>query len=275
MTDDLLLRIETFYEAVPRGGATTETVGPLTLFVRQGAGWPFYARPSAPAVSVQADDVRAVLHRQQELGVPQALEWVHDLTPSLTTAAEQAGLAVQRCPLLVLDVDAFGRVADELAAPPGVRVAVVDPEEPDLAAAEAVAAVAFGARIGTAVGEAGTAERDVVARDTDPDRVSMVREGIRSGRQARVVARTDEGPVGVGGMQSAAGVAELVAIATLPNARRRGIAVAVAIALARHAIERGHGTVFLSAQDDDVARVYERAGFRRRATACIAEPPAT
>jgi predicted GNAT family acetyltransferase len=49
----------------------------------------------------------------------------------------------------------------------------------------------------------------------------------------------------------------------------------VAVALARHALDRGHGTVFLSAQDDDVARVYERAGFRRRATACIAEPPGT
>ena len=51
--------------------------------------------------------------------------------------------------------------------------------------------------------------------------------------------------------------------------------MAVAATLARRALERGHGTVFLAAQDDDVARVYERAGFRRRATACIAEPAGT
>jgi hypothetical protein len=30
--------------------------------------------------------------------------------------------------------------------------------------------------------------------------------------------------------------------------------------------------VFLSAGDDDVARLYSRVGFRRIGTACIAEP---
>ncbi|HKE50438.1 MAG TPA: GNAT family N-acetyltransferase, partial [Actinomycetes bacterium] len=30
--------------------------------------------------------------------------------------------------------------------------------------------------------------------------------------------------------------------------------------------------VFLSAGSDDVARIYERVGFQRIATACIAEP---
>jgi hypothetical protein len=33
-------------------------------------------------------------------------------------------------------------------------------------------------------------------------------------------------------------------------------------------------TVFLSAASEDVARVYERQGFERVATACIAEPAA-
>jgi predicted GNAT family acetyltransferase len=141
--------------------------------------------------------------------------------------------------------------------------------------AEAVASVAFGARIGTAVGEAGPAERDAAAAAADPARLTTLREAMREGRQVRVVARTDDGPVGVGGMQSAAGVAELVGIATLPSVRRRGVAAAVTVALARHALDRGHRTVFLSAQDDDVARVYERVGFRRLATACIAEPPGT
>jgi hypothetical protein len=33
--------------------------------------------------------------------------------------------------------------------------------------------------------------------------------------------------------------------------------------LANHAMQHGVRTVLLSAQDDDVARVYERVGFRR------------
>jgi hypothetical protein len=33
-------------------------------------------------------------------------------------------------------------------------------------------------------------------------------------------------------------------------------------------------TVFLTAQDDAVARVYQRVGFERVGTACVAEAPA-
>ena len=41
-------------------------------------------------------------------------------------------------------------------------------------------------------------------------------------------------------------------------------------ALVADARARGVGTVFLSAQDDAVARVYERVGFVRVGTACVA-----
>jgi len=36
-------------------------------------------------------------------------------------------------------------------------------------------------------------------------------------------------------------------------------------------VSRGVTTVFCSADDDDVARVYAAVGFRRVGTACIAE----
>jgi len=42
--------------------------------------------------------------------------------------------------------------------------------------------------------------------------------------------------------------------------------------LARDALDRGVETVFLSASDDAVARVYARIGFREIGTAMIAEP---
>ncbi|WP_426561731.1 GNAT family N-acetyltransferase [Angustibacter sp. McL0619] len=263
---DLLRRIETFYDAVPRLGARAEVLGPLVLFVREGAGWPYYARPTSPDVHITELDVRAVRARMSQLAVPHQFEWVHDLTPSLTEAVASNGLPVQRCPLMVLDVDALTvpLVAD-------VEVQLGGPDDDDLAASEAVASVAFGAGIGTRVGEAGLAERAQAEAAQDPARLASRRDGIRRGEQVRAVARTADGPVGSGGYQHAAGVAELVGIATLPAFRRRGIAAALAGVLASAALEDGQHTVFLAAQDEDVARVYERVGFRRLATAGIAE----
>jgi predicted GNAT family acetyltransferase len=61
-------------------------------------------------------------------------------------------------------------------------------------------------------------------------------------------------------------------VATLPAARRRGLGSAVTAALARRALDDGAALVFLSAAEEAVGRIYARLGFRRIATACIAEP---
>ncbi|MGH3928591.1 MAG: GNAT family N-acetyltransferase, partial [Pseudonocardiaceae bacterium] len=67
-------------------------------------------------------------------------------------------------------------------------------------------------------------------------------------------------------------VSEIVGVGTLPTARRRGLGLAVTTTLVADARSRGMRTIFLSAGDDDVARIYTRLGFRRCATALIAEP---
>ena len=59
---------------------------------------------------------------------------------------------------------------------------------------------------------------------------------------------------------------------TLPSARRRGLGAAVTAELAALVIAGGAHTVFLSAADSAVARVYAGLGFRRVGTAMIAEP---
>jgi len=242
----VLQRIEDFYDAVPRPRARAERHGPLTLFVREGAGWPFYARPTPGGGPIQPVDVAAVLARQRELGVPEAFEWVEQLAPTLSTSAAEAGLVVRHCPLLVLD--------GAPAALTDADLRVLQGDEADLAVAEAVCEVGFGADIGTRVGTAGAAD-------------------LADGSLARVSAYDDAlGPLSTGGYQHALGVAEVVGVATLPSARRRGLGAAVTARLATLALERGLDLVFLSAQDDDVARVYERIGFRRIGTAGLAEP---
>ncbi len=268
----LLAEIERFYDAVPRQRADVEDHGPLTLFVRRGDGWPYYARPTLDHRGpLSAEHVAAVRARQRELSIPEAFEWVLEITPGLDAAADATGLRVRRCPLLVLRGEPV-----QPALPKDISLSVITAHDPDLAAVQAVAHVAFSA-LSTAAGPAGPAERDAAAATLPAGYVAAWHASLVEGTMVHAAARGRggalAGPLCAGSYQHAQDVAEIVGVGTLPAARRRGLAAAVTAVLARHALDAGIRTVFLSAQNDDVARVYERVGFRRVATACIAEPP--
>jgi ribosomal protein S18 acetylase RimI-like enzyme len=245
--------LEEFYDSVPRPGSRVEEHGELVLFVQAGDGYPYYARPRFPGGRPTVADVLKVRERQRELGVPEAFEWVHETTPGLLDVAVEAGLEVLQAPLLVLD-------PEKLPEPhPHVRVLGTRPVEVSV-----VAELAFSAP-GTAPGEAGVAERDA----------ALARAVPMSTRHRHAVADLPgEGVLAVGTAQRAGDVVEIAGIGTLPAARRRGLGGAVTAELARDALERGAELVFLSAGSLEIARVYERVGFRRFGTACIASPPA-
>ncbi|MDF5757801.1 GNAT family N-acetyltransferase [Spongiactinospora sp. TRM90649] len=266
----LLDELETYYDAVPRGGARAEVFGPLTLFVREGNGWPYYARPSlgwngAPGAPVTAAEVERVRARQRELGVPESFEWVAETTPWLRGPVEETGLVTHEHPLMVLD--------PALAPRPDVRARIIGPGEREaLAGALAVPYIAF-AEPGTAVGTAGAAELAATVREQRGDgTVDRMAERIRTGLSTVAVVVEDGQTVSSGQHQPVGGVTEIVGVGTLPDARRRGLGRAVTAALVADATARGIGTIFLSAGDDDVARLYATLGFRRVGTAVIAEP---
>src|ERR1700754_245174 len=100
---DVFVRLERFYDALPRPYARVEDFGGLVLFIREGEGWPYYARPRIGAETPSAADITAVRRRQREVGAPEAFEWVHETTPDLLAVARSAGLDVLLAPLLVLD----------------------------------------------------------------------------------------------------------------------------------------------------------------------------
>ncbi|MET8543207.1 GNAT family N-acetyltransferase [Kitasatospora sp. NPDC004799] len=271
----LLDEIERYYDAAPRSAARAEDFGPLTLFVRAGdTGWHYYARPTlghtGPAAT--AEDVRRVLERQRELGAPEAFEWVAEQNPELRAAVEAAGLTVHEHPLLVLGPQDEPGPAPVL--PERVEVRVLAPDAPELAEAVAVPHVAFGAP-GTAVGTAGAAElAGSAALVTADGGVARIARRIADGFTVQAAA-LDGGSVLCAGQYNPVGaVGELVGVGTLPAARRRGLGLAVTAVLVGHARANGVRTVFLSASDEDVARIYRRAGFRPFATALIAEPAA-
>jgi GNAT superfamily N-acetyltransferase len=278
---DVFVRLERFYDALPRSDARAEEFGGLVLFVREGAGWPFYARPRPGADTPSAADVTAVRQRQRHLGLPEAFEWVHENMPDFLPVARSAGLHVLLAPLMVLEIAAL--VPDLPVT--GATIRLLDPHSPgfaaDLAASRAVAQLGFGAPAAAAATAtdgalitepAGPAARDALP-PPDAELVEAARERALSGRLVTgVVESPAEGILASGVVQRVGDVAEVAGVATLPSARRRGYASQLTATLARHALENDAHLVFLSAGDDNVARLYSRVGFRRVGTACIAEP---
>ena len=262
-------RIDAFCDAVPRRRARAEEHGPLVMFVPTGPGFPYYARPRRGGTErVTPDDIRAVRARQRELLIPESFEWIDEAAPTMTAAAPDGGLAARAHPLMMLGALA---PAPAPATEPDFTVRLVSPSDPDLDRIWAVPAVAFG-HPGTAVGLAGTIDRDKIAADHDESALEMLRDRLRSGQSVLAVAFGPEGPLAAGSCQPLGSVAEITGVGVLPSARRMGLGGAVTAALAGAALRRGVQTVFLAASDDDVARIYARLGFRRIGTAMIAEP---
>jgi predicted GNAT family acetyltransferase len=107
-----------------------------------------------------------------------------------------------------------------------------------------------------------------------PQVLDFMRDRARRGWSISYAAFDANGPIAVATHQPVGSVTEIVGVATLPSARRRGIAAALTAALVADARGRGVATVFLGADSDDVARIYERVGFRRIGGTGAAEKPA-
>ena len=269
---DVLLQLERYFDTVPRAHARVEEVGPFTLFAGDPAGWTFSARPRMPhgdltstsPVSYDEASVREVLQRMGDLGLPQVIEWVHEVTPGLLEAVRADGtLQIEQIPLMVL---ASGPTTAE--SPADVILRVLGPSDLDaLAQARAVSGLAF-ASPGTDIGAAGVAERDAAVEPV-PDQLLEV---LGEGEVSWVVAEHEAlGVVACGRHIPLAGVTEVVGVATLPAFRRRGLAAHVTRALVAHATARSIQTVFLTASSPDVARLYAGLGFEHVATSYAAE----
>jgi ribosomal protein S18 acetylase RimI-like enzyme len=277
-------RLERFYDALPRPWTRVEEIGSLVLFIREGEGWPYYARPRLGSNTPSAADILDTRARQRELGLPETFEWVHETTPDLLAVARSAGLDVLLAPLLVLDPAA-------LVPDLPLRDAVIRYLDPgadtfaaDLRHSRTVARLGFAAPAHLAPFEA--AEKTLVIDGAGPSErdagdplssgaVQQAREMFAGGDYLTAVAESPaEGILATATSQRSGDVAEVVGVATLPSARRRGYASQLTATIAGRLLNDGVNLVFLSAGDDDVARLYTRVGFRRVGTACIAEPAA-
>jgi predicted N-acetyltransferase YhbS len=258
----LLDCIERYFAAAPLPDARVEPLGALDVPVGDPA-WPYPARPRPGAGPVTAGDVAAATAVQADAGLPVALEWICERSPEVTGAARSAGLVVEELPLLVVDDPV------ELLLPQGVRLFLVGADDPELPRYQRVTETAF-AHPG---GPADVGELPVTPSSDAAARVAALRERIAAGRTVMMVAVENGAPVAVGSHQpvdvDGTEISEVVGVATLPRLRARGVGAGLASALVAHARETAD-LVFLTAGDDDVARIYERVGFARLATTGVA-----
>ena len=161
-------------------------------------------------------------------------------------------MPVAECPLLVLGEPV------PLSGEPAVTAEMVEADDPRFALARAAVAAGF-------------EERDTLRPEPVLEHIAArVRRGL-----LRMAGAFDADGAAIGGGSHAlrGDVSELMGIAVLPCYRRRGVGAALTKVLADDATASGATTVFLSAGTPAVARVYERVGFCRVGTACIAEVP--
>lgn len=260
----MITTVDEYLHSVPLSNAVAEQVGPFTLF-RSTTVWPYYARPVPGAgVTIEPSDIELVRKRCAELDIPLSFEWVVETCPSLGPAAAAAGLEVVQHQLLVLQRDDFRPATAD------ARCEVLSADEDMVRQSRTVANLAFG-ESGTAVGQAGPAERDAKASELSDEMVAGLQDRARRGVSVVVGAFTDDGMVASGAHQPVGTTTEIVGVGTLPSVRRRGLGAAVTSALVEHALANGVELVLLSAESDAVAAVYERVGFHRIGHAGAAE----
>ncbi len=259
--------LDAYLDAAPRADADPVETGAFTLFVSR-TPWNYYARPTLihpkPIVATDLDQLATVC---VEHGVALEIEWVSEVHPELADLAAGHGLQLATHALMIAD-----RFAPTAPAPDGATIRVVNADDPALLSGRAVADVSFAVG-GTAPGPGSSAERDAAAAGLAADHIAHLRDCHRGGLMITVVAESSDGVLAVGSYKPVGDTAEVLGVATLPCVRRRGLAAAVTTALVGHACQHGVRTVLLSAQNEDVARVYTRVGFHQVGTTCSASLP--
>jgi GNAT superfamily N-acetyltransferase len=260
--------LDAYFDAAPRSEATAVEAGAFTLFVSR-MPWNYYARPELGSTAAIG---RSELRRLEEVcaqqRVPMAIEWISEVHPELLDAAVGFGLKVNTYVLMVA-----GEPVRAPSLPDGVGLHLTDPEGPALLHGRAVANISFG-HGGTQPGPLGPAERATAIWDLSSELVQRLRERERQRLMVTAVAESDrDGVLAVGSYRPVGDAAEILAVATLPSARRQGLAAALTSFLLAHARDQGIGAVLLSAQNEDVARIYQRVGFHRVGSTHEAERP--
>lgn len=243
--------LDGFFAATLRRGTTVERFGSMTLYLR-AAERRCTVHPSGEPLD--AADVAAALDRQRELGLPEKVIWIAELAPGLAPIVTRRGLPVTAVPQMVHTGAVPAETGDTGAEVRLLRAGDAD-LGPMLLTAQHIVLPAFG--------ELPPGE---VLESIVDSRAAELGAGLRFEAVGALAGRV----LSAGSATREGDVAEITGVATEPAARGNGLATAVTTALLHALYAAGARTVFLSAGDDRVARLYGRLGFTTVGTFCLA-----
>ena len=240
---ELELRIQHAIRTDAQRGRDVERVGPFLATFTPGSRNPYlnYAIPEQGAGPSPAD-VEALAGTFESRSLRPRLEYVPGLAPAVESALLEAGFAVEaRTPLMT-----FAGPATP-AEPEGIELVEVRDSETIRAAV--------------------TVQHEAYEEAEPPDhaRIAGVARGLERGALLVLAREASTGePAGAGQCTPPVdGETELTSVGVGAAFRRRGIAQALTAWLARTMSDRGADLVFLMADGEPEARIYERAGFAR------------
>jgi GNAT superfamily N-acetyltransferase len=219
-------------------------VGPFTVGLDADSDDPFrnFAVPDDGARPDAAQVGALIQHFRHKQRIPR-LEYVEESAPRVLPALVAVGFAMERrTPVMIATP---GTVLSP-RSPTGITIRQAD-DEADLTAAAAVQHHAY-----------------ELPHPPGPHDIARLTGVLQRGGIVVVAVDDDSGTVvGTGLVDTAGeypGVGELAAVGVLADYRRRGIASAMSVSLARFAHARGIGLVFLEAEPAE-EQIYRRAGF--------------
>ena len=252
MSRGLLERLQRSLGEVAGAERETVRVAPFTAYVDRERPLKYFsfALPDPGTAELPPELTEVFAERDRTARV----EHFEELNPHLREALEAAGWSLsERAPVMACTPEA-------LVVPPAPDGLVLERVGPD--AAEPLVRALLAAQKTAFEDPHGVGEADVTK--------------LRAwAAEAPVFAGLIDGEVVGAGLASkiARGVAEVAGVATLPAFRRRGIAAAITAAAAAAAFEAGAELAWLTAADEDAARLYGRAGFALTGTMWAYDAP--
>jgi ribosomal protein S18 acetylase RimI-like enzyme len=228
-------------------GGTVMAAGPFRALLAPHLPGSDYAAPTEP-LGPEEDIVKG-LHALRGIfadhGSVLRLEFNEPLFPSLPGLLEREGFEVEeREPLLLCPVSDFRPVFH-----PDVRARFLDARDDDsrLVAYQTIFSEVLLER----------------PWEATPEAIREFRSQLdRAGGRRHALATLAGTPVGTGFISSLDGVCELTRIATVPEARRRGVAATLTSFMLRDRFERGDTLAWLTATGVPAQSLYQKLGFR-------------